>query len=131
MRQRVSVASVGRLVTIGPAGPDIVPFCFALAGDTLYSAVDHKPKQTFRLRRLANIKRQPSVSVLVDHYEDDWSRLWWVRIRGSAMVVESDARAVDLLVAKYPQYQEVRPAGPFVVIAAEEWRGWQGWQPAR
>ena len=103
-------ARVARLATVDPEGrPHVVPICFVLDGDTLYTAVDEKPKRTRLLKRLANIEANPRVEVLIDHYEDDWSRLWWVRLRGSARIVE-DPRAVDLLAAKYPQYRERRPA---------------------
>ena len=128
MRRLVASARVGRLVTVAPDGrPRVVPFCFALDGDTLYSAVDHKPKSTVHLRRLDDIRRQPEATVLVDHYEEDWSRLWWVRVRGAARVVDAgaeQARARDLLAAKYEQYRAVPPAGPVIVVAIEEWVGW-------
>ena len=67
-------------------------------GDTLYSAVDEKPKRTHRLQRLRNIEVNPRVEVLIDHYDDDWSRLWWVRLRGSARIVD-DPHALELLAA--------------------------------
>src|SRR5205807_10199664 len=85
MHQRVSAARVARLATVNADGaPHLVPFCFALDGDVLYSAVDAKPKKTQRLQRLQNAAREPRVSVLVDHYEEDWARLWWVRLDGQA-----------------------------------------------
>ena len=127
-RVLVAAAPVGRLATTGPGGRiDVVPFVFALAGDRLVSAVDHKPKRTTRLQRLANIERTPDVTVLVDHYEDDWARLWWVRIRGRARIVEDvpeHEAAVAALVAKYPQYRDRRPEGPAIVIEPQQWRGW-------
>jgi PPOX class probable F420-dependent enzyme len=108
---------VARLATIRPDGsPRVVPICFALDGDTLYTAVDEKPKGTRQLARLADIERDPRVEVVIDHYDDDWSQLWWVRLRGRAQVVEHDDRALELLCAKYPQYRERRPKGPFVVV---------------
>src|SRR5207247_8096000 len=89
MRRLVNGAAVAHLGTVDGSGrPHVVPFCFALDGDVLYSAVDHKPKSTTRLRRLDNIRANPRVEVLVDHYEDDWSCLWWVRLRGRAEVSE-------------------------------------------
>ena len=118
-------ARVARLATIRRDGsPRVVPICFALDGDTLYSAVDEKPKRTRRLARLADIERDPRVEVLIDHYEDDWSGLWWVRLRGSARVVEHDERALELLRAKYPQYRDEPPGGPFLVVEIEEQLSW-------
>ena len=114
----VEDARVARLATVGPDGrPHVVPICFALDGDTLYTAVDEKPKATRKLRRLANIEANPRVEVVVDHWDEDWSRLWWVRLAGTARIVDHDARALELLQAKYPQYREQPPAGPFVVVA--------------
>src|ERR671935_2729089 len=94
MRNRVAAARVARLATVDARGrPHLVPFCFVLDGEELLSAVDAKPKATQRLRRLENVRANPAVSVLVDHYEEDWSRLWWVRVDGRAEVVESGGAA--------------------------------------
>jgi PPOX class probable F420-dependent enzyme len=129
MRERVSAARVGRLATVNASGaPHLVPFCFALDGDVVYSAVDAKPKRTQRLQRLQNAAREPRVSVLVDHYEDDWDRLWWVRLDGRAHELPAGLeaeRATDLLAAKYPQYRERPPPGPVLRIDVERWRGWR------
>jgi PPOX class probable F420-dependent enzyme len=96
--------------------------------DVLWSAVDAKPKTTHRLRRLANVEATGRASVLVDHYDDDWAALWWVRVDGSAEVLAADdpmARAgVDALVAKYPQYRSNRPAGPALAVRCEHWTSW-------
>ncbi|MGH8972914.1 MAG: TIGR03668 family PPOX class F420-dependent oxidoreductase [Acidimicrobiia bacterium] len=130
LRRRATAAPVARLATVGPGGrPRVVPCCFAVDGDVVYSAVDHKPKRTARLARLADIAANPAVSLVVDHYEDDWSQLWWVRLDGTARVVEDGPewqRGVDLLVTKYAQYRERRPAGPVIVVAVERWRAWSG-----
>lgn len=101
-----------------------MPICFALEGDTLYSVVDEKPKRIRRLARLGDIERDPRVEVLIDHYEDDWSRLWWVRLRGCAHVVEHEERALELLCAKYAQYRGEPPRGPFVVVEIDERVNW-------
>jgi len=122
----VETARVARLATVAQDGsPHVVPICFALEGDMLYTVVDEKPKSTRRLRRLANIETNPQVEVVVDHWDEDWSRLWWVRLSGTARIVDHDARALELLQAKYEQYRDAPPAGPFVVVAVEsrsEWR---------
>jgi PPOX class probable F420-dependent enzyme len=119
---------VARLATIDPDGrPHLVPCCFALDGDVVYSVVDHKPKRSTALRRLDNIRARPSVCLLVDHYEDDWTALWWVRFDGTARVVSDGPeheRALTLLCAKYAQYRAVRPSGPVVAIDIEACRTW-------
>lgn len=127
-RRRLDGARVARLATAGDDGrPHIVPIVFALDADTLYFAVDAKPKRTVNLERLKNIAASPAVSILVDHYEDDWTRLWWVRVDGAAHVV-ADAllarRATDLLVDKYEQYQTTRPPGPVVAVHIDRITGW-------
>jgi PPOX class probable F420-dependent enzyme len=128
MRNRFGRARVGRLATANAEGrPHLVPLCFVLVDDRIVSVVDAKPKRTQQLRRLSNIRAQPRVSVLVDEYDEDWSRLWWVRADGTARVVESGPereRAVASLTAKYPQYREQRPAGPVVEITVDRWVGW-------
>jgi PPOX class probable F420-dependent enzyme len=124
----VAEARVGRLATIDPDGrPNLVPFVFALEGETLYSAVDEKPKRSKRLRRVENIRARPDVTVIVDHYEDDWTRLWWVRLRGTARVLEEGderERALELLADKYEQYRREPPTGPAIAIQIAEWRAW-------
>jgi PPOX class probable F420-dependent enzyme len=101
-------ARVARLGTADAAGrPLVVPVCYAFDGARLYSAIDPKPKRTRALKRLANIAANPQVTLLVDEYDEDWTRLRWVIVHGRAMVLAGGApaaRAVDLLVAKYPQY---------------------------
>ena len=120
---------VARLATIGPSGVDLVPITFALAGSTIVTAVDHKPKQTRRLRRVENIGRDPRVTVLIDHYDDDWTSLWWVRLRGLARVIDDGPRfaaAVEQLVAKYPRhYAGMAPAGPVIEIDVTDVRTWR------
>ncbi|MCV7258674.1 TIGR03668 family PPOX class F420-dependent oxidoreductase [Mycobacterium shimoidei] len=132
-------ASVARLATVAPDGmPHLVPVVFAvrLSGDLsredfIYTAVDAKPKTTRRLRRLANIDNEPRVSVLVDHYADDWTQLWWVRADGIAEIHhpggqddEALQAGYDRLRAKYPQYQSVRLDGPVIAVAVRRWSSW-------
>ena len=128
MRRRLSDSMVARLATIGLDGrPHIVPITFALGEDELYFAVDHKPKRTLNLQRLRNIEANPAVSVLADHYENDWSRLWWVRVDGQARIVkagEHREKAITLLSSRDEQYRSVPPAGPVVAIAVERLSGW-------
>src|SRR4051794_4018083 len=116
---------VARLATVGADGaPHLVPIVFAVAGDTIYTAVDAKPKRHTRLRRLANIAGEPRVSVLVDHYDEDWSLLWWTRADGDARVLDASAPARAALRAKYPQYLADPPGGPFVEIQVRRWSSW-------
>ena len=130
-RERFATARVARLATVGAEGrPHLVPIVFALAGDTVYHAVDRKPKRTTALRRLANVAANPRASLLVDVYDDaDWTRLWWVRADGAGRVLEAgsdEARsAVALLRRRYDQYRDAPPAGPVLAVDVERWSGWR------
>ena len=121
-------ARVARLATLDPDGrPHVVPIVFALDGDTLYSALDAKPKRSRRLRRIENARERPDVTVLVDHYDDEWERLWWVRLRGRARVLDGGheaERALDLLTGKYERYRSDRPTPPVLAVDVVAWRGW-------
>jgi PPOX class probable F420-dependent enzyme len=122
--ERLAQARVGRLATVTAAGhPHVVPVSFALHDGRIYTAVDAKPKGTTALKRLDNVRATGRATLLVDHYEEDWTRLWWVRVDGAATVEESDA-AIDALAAKYEQYRAERPAGTVIAIAPERWRSW-------
>ncbi|MEV0070261.1 MULTISPECIES: TIGR03668 family PPOX class F420-dependent oxidoreductase [unclassified Amycolatopsis] len=126
-RTRFAAARVARLATVSAAGvPHLVPVTFAVSGDEIAFAVDHKPKSTTSLRRLANIAENPSVSFLVDAYSDDWSQLWWARADGVARVLDPAARAepVSWLVAKYPQYAERPPEHAVILTTVRSWHGW-------
>jgi len=149
-RRRFGTAAVARLATIGPDGrPHLVPVTFALDGDRIYTAVDAKPKTTANLRRLRNIDADPRVTLLADHYEDDWDRLWWARADGHAVILGwpappagqpgrpagTDGRPPDLagplalLAARYHQYRAGPPAGPLIRIQVERWTGWAAGRP--
>ena len=131
---RVRSARVGRMATVTPAGrPHVVPFVFALVeprDDRLvaYWAVDAKPKRSAALQRIKNIRGDPNVEFVVDGYDEDWERLWWVRCAGTARLIDGDERltALDALAAKYPQYAAARPDGPVVAIDIETISGWEG-----
>jgi PPOX class probable F420-dependent enzyme len=124
-RERFAAARVARLATADAAGrPHLVPMVFAVIGDTIFSAVDHKPKRTTALRRLANVCVNPAVALLVDHYDEDWAALWWVRAEGRGRVLEHDDAAVRALVAKYPPYGERAPTGPVLAVDVDRWAGW-------
>ncbi|MFD9499290.1 TIGR03668 family PPOX class F420-dependent oxidoreductase [Streptomyces sp. NPDC060035] len=127
-RSRFVASPVARLATADATGlPHAVPVTFVVSGDVLYFAIDHKPKTTWNLRRLRNIRENPRVSVLVDHYAADWSTLWWVRADGCAEIWEDEQdrlRPLELLQGKYEQYRERPPEGPVVAIHIEQWSGW-------
>jgi PPOX class probable F420-dependent enzyme len=135
MRRLVAGARSARVATIDPDGrPNQVPVVFVVDGDTLYSSVDAKPKSSPELRRLANLRAVPEgVSFLIDHYDEDWPQVWWVRLRGRGRVIEEGPerdRAHRLLVEKYPQYREMDPLGDVVALDISEWRGWS-WRPVQ
>jgi PPOX class probable F420-dependent enzyme len=126
-RRGLAEARVARLATVDLKGrPHVVPITFAFDHDTIYFAVDQKPKRTTDLQRLRNIAANPAVSVLVDRYDEDWNRLWWVRADGTAKVLDQREAppAIDLLVDRYEQYRRARPSGPVVAISIERITGW-------
>jgi PPOX class probable F420-dependent enzyme len=129
VRAALDTARVARLGTVDADGAvRLVPVCFAVADGWLVSAVDHKPKRTGQLRRLEDMRTTGAATVLVDHYDEDWSQLWWVRVRGRAEVLTAgpvrDA-ALEVLAAKYPQYREQRPSGAVWRVAIDELRWWR------
>jgi PPOX class probable F420-dependent enzyme len=132
--ERLDQARHGVLVTIRPDGSARpVPFTFARVADRLISAVDHKPKTTTRLARLTDIERDGRATVLVEHYDDDWSQLWWIRVAGRAGVCRDDdpftSEAVAALVAKYAQYQRDPPVGPIYTVELDEVVAWRATLP--
>ena len=124
-RARVAAARVGRLATVGAdLRPHVVPVTYAVHGDELFIGVDQKPKTTTDLKRLRNIAANSRVAVLVDEYDEDWTHLWWVRVDGVARVLTEAPAAVELLAAKYPQYEADPPRGPVIALRVERWSGW-------
>ena len=117
---------MARLATADSAGrPHIVPVTFAVDGDVVYSAVDAKPKRGTALKRLANVAANPAVTLLVDHYEDDWDELWWVRADGIGRLVDPDnpegVRARSLLADRYPLFAA---RGAVLAVDVHRWSGW-------
>ena len=130
MRRRFAQARVARFATVDPTGhPHIVPVCFALEGDRLVTVIDHKPKTTTELRRVANVRANPSVSLLVDQYDEDWEQLWWVRTDGRAsLVTRDDPRFEDAIAPLHQKYRgqyglQGLP-GPALVVDLHHWVGW-------
>ncbi len=128
MRGHLATARVGRLATVRPDGrPHIVVCCFALAGEVIYSVVDDKPKTTWALQRLRNLTQNAAATMLVDHYDEDWAALWWIRLDGLGRVIvdgREHERAVALLCAKYEQYRRRQPTGPVIAVDVARWSAW-------
>src|SRR5512144_420964 len=127
-RQRLAAARVARLATVDAGGaPHLVPVTFALDEDEAFTAVDAKPKRTRRLKRLDNVRATGRACLLADFYDEDWSRLWWVRADATAHVLgpgPQAARALALLAGKYPQYAAAPPDGPVIALRVTRWTGW-------
>jgi PPOX class probable F420-dependent enzyme len=134
---RLREARVGRLATVRPDGsPHVVPFVFAVDpdGDELIAfwAVDDKPKKHLAIQRLENIEANPSVEFVVDRYEEDWSKLWWVRVTGRARVVSSPEERAEMIAAltdRYPQYRQAPPTGAVIAIDVHRVTGWSAAEP--
>jgi PPOX class probable F420-dependent enzyme len=129
IRSRVEKSRVARLATVdGNGAPHLVPICFVLLGDTVYTAVDHKPKRRSRLKRIANIEATGLACLLIDEYDDaDWTQLWWVRLDGSARIADDPGEmraARSALVGKYPQYARTPPPGPIIALDVTRWTSW-------
>jgi PPOX class probable F420-dependent enzyme len=111
--QLLAAAPIGRLATADAAGvPHVIPVCYAFDGQIIYSVLDQKPKRAAlaRLKRVRNIQANPQVALVVDHYEADWQRLWYILLTGRAeLLLEEDERveAIRLLRQKYPQYLDM------------------------
>ncbi|HEX6331615.1 MAG TPA: TIGR03668 family PPOX class F420-dependent oxidoreductase [Actinomycetota bacterium] len=127
-RARFADSRVARLATVRPDGsPHLVPLVFALEEDVVWLIIDEKPKRDRALQRLKNVRNEPRVSLLVDRYDEDWRRLWWVRADGRASIVEEGPeldRALALIVERYPQERERLPRGPAIAVQVERWRWW-------
>ena len=124
--RRFADGRVARLATVDSKGrPRVVPCCFVLEGNVVYSAVDEKPKRSPDLARLRDITTNPNCTLVVDHYDEDWDTVWWARVRGVARMATGDEEATGatLLRGKYPQY-EAHQLTRVVAIDVTEVRGW-------
>ncbi len=129
---RFAAARVARLATLGADGPRLVPVTFAWhAGAAVWAVDSAKPKTTRALRRLRDLERDPRVALLADHYDEDWTLLWWVELRGRAATLHGAAAdaALDALAERYPAYRDLRPPGPVVAVRPGGWSWWSaaGW----
>jgi PPOX class probable F420-dependent enzyme len=132
-RRRISRARVGHLATSDGKMPSVVPVCFVLVGETVYQAIDGKPKSVDagQLRRVKNVRVNPRAALLIDHYVEDWRRLWWVLLRGRARIVDGgpeQARAIDALRKKYPQYRGSVPLAADALVIAIDLRRILHWR---
>ena len=129
-RRFLSHRKVAHLATADRHGaPHVVPVCFAIEGDALYITIDEKPKRAdVPLKRLRNIAENPAVAVVVDRYDDDWTRLGWVMLRGRADILTEGAehaRAQDLLRARYAQLKDMQIASlPVIAVRLERVTSW-------
>ena len=128
----IASARLGRLATADGTGqPLVLPICYAWDGEALVSAIDAKPKRAGELKRVRNIRENPKVSVVIDHYDEDWSTLRYVIIQGRARILTdgSDfARGADLLLAKYPQYRVMgldRESGLMIKVDSDRVTQWR------
>jgi PPOX class probable F420-dependent enzyme len=126
-RARFAAVPVARLGTADAQGrPDVVVVTFAVDGDTVYTAVDQKPKSGTKLKRLRHVGENPRVTMLADHYSDDWETLWWVRADGRAVILADQRRIaapLRLLANRYWQYRQAPPTSPELAVTVERWSG--------
>jgi len=128
MRRKVAEARVARVGTLDESGSvHLVPLVYVVDGDIWYSPSDAGPRPVKRLR---NVLADPRASILIDDYDEVWSRVWWVRLRGRGRMIESGAEgehARRLLAAKYPQFGDASAAslaGPVMAVDIQAWTGW-------
>ena len=128
---RLREARVARLATAGDDGPSIVPICFVWDGERVYTAVDRKPKAVApgEIARVRRIRAHPEVALVLDEYDEDWSRLWYVLVRGRAALVADESertRAIERLREKYPQYRDgyLPENAPVIRILVERIVSW-------
>jgi PPOX class probable F420-dependent enzyme len=124
VRERFGAARIARMATMADGRPRLVPVVYALVGATIYTAVDGKPKRTTELARLDDIAADPSVCLLVDAYDEDWTQLWWARADATARIAVESAEGVAALRNRYPQYASVALPGPVIVAEVTRWSGW-------
>lgn len=129
----VQNARVARFATADSSGaPHLIPICFVYDGTAFYSVLDQKPKRTSvtRLRRVRNILENPQVALVIDSYEEDWSRLWYILVTGAAEILEpglEQSQAVAMLREKYPQYRDMDlEDAPVIKISPDRAVSWMG-----
>ena len=124
-RDLLAQARVARLALLDEEDlPRVLPVTFAVFEGAVWSAIDQKPKRSAEPARVRRLRRRPAAALLVDHYEDDWSRLAWVELRGPVSV-EPLGPALEALAAKYPQYASEPPPGPLLRLAPRRFACWK------
>jgi PPOX class probable F420-dependent enzyme len=124
-QELLETARVARLALLDEEDlPRLLPVTFAVREGEVWSAIDQKPKRAGEPARVRRLRRRPEAALLVDRYDDDWSRLAWVELRGPVSV-EPLGPALDALIAKYPQYSEARPQGPLLRMTPERFACWR------
>lgn len=127
-RARFADSPVAVLGTVDAAGAaHLVPVTYVVWGDRVFITIDDKPKRTQDLKRLRNIAANPRVCLLAQHYQDEWSGLWWVRADGTARVInpgELPFGVLGGLVGRYAWYRTHTPNGPVIEVTVETWSGW-------
>jgi PPOX class probable F420-dependent enzyme len=119
---------VGRLAFLDDWDrPRVLPITFAMLGDAVWSAIDQKPKRSAEPARVSYLRRRPDAALVVDSYDEDWSRLRWVQIRGTVKVVQASAapEAMAALAAKYEQYERHPPPGPLLRLGVDRVACWR------
>jgi PPOX class probable F420-dependent enzyme len=126
-REFVASARAGRLATSSAESePHVIPICFVLLDDTIYSVIDEKPKSGRRLLRLRNIDQTGQAALVVDHYDEDWSQLAFVLLRGPAQTIPGDSAALAALREKYPQYLDMSlDRAEMVELRVKRWTAWR------
>jgi PPOX class probable F420-dependent enzyme len=133
LRRRIARARVGHLATSDGEAPSVVPVCFVLLGETLYQAIDGKPKSVnpAQLRRVENVRVNPNAALLIDEYAEDWRKLWYVLLRGRARIVDRGPEQQGAIVAlrrKYPQYRTTTPLASDALVIAIDVRRLRHWR---
>jgi PPOX class probable F420-dependent enzyme len=124
----IEAERVGRLAfRDGDGRPRVLPVTFALAGGTIWSAIDRKPKRAAEPARVRWLRRRPEAALCVDHYDDDWSRLAWVQLLGRVEWLDLAAAGpgIEALTARYPQYGVEPPPGPVLRLEVERALHWR------
>lgn len=127
-RDRFADCPVAVLGTVDEAGmAHLVPVTYVVSGDRVFITIDDKPKRTQDLKRLRNIAANPRVCLLAQHYQDEWSGLWWARADGTARVIDPGDMPFGVLgglVGRYSWYRAHPPNGPVIEVTVETWSGW-------
>src|ERR1700738_2613327 len=128
-RSFLATKRVGHLATANARGiPHVVPVCFAVVGDSAYITIDEKPKGAAPLKRVRNILENPAVALVVDRYDEDWTRLGWVMLRGRAEILRAGTEhdhAQELLRSRYRQLAAMQIADrPVIAVRLERVKSW-------